>query len=273
MKNAKRSLSLAALLAILVALPFGYGYVTGQPIGGNTILQTDAPSGSAPAFRANGGDANISINIVPKGTGTLQVNGATVVAGSSPTLTSLTVNGPTVLNGTVTQQVGTSGVQKSDGALTLFHSFTQVPTVGTGEETAYSFSLPGNSLAVDGSYIVIQAWSSAGATGTNKQVRVKFGATTISDSTAANFAASALLNPVCTVMRTGAATQRAWCFGSDGPSGGGLINGASTNTWKNMTTPAETLSGAVTILVTQQSATAANQTANGAIITWYPNGQ
>jgi hypothetical protein len=273
MKNAKRSLSVAAVLLALLALPSIYGHVTGQPIGGNTILQTDAPSGSAPAFRANGNDANISINIVPKGTGTLQVNGSPVTAGSSPTFTSLTVNGATTLNGTVQQQVGTSGVLKNDGALALFHSFTQVATVGTGEETAYTFSLPANSLAVDGSYITIATWSTAGATGTNKQLKVKFGATTISDSTAANFASGALLSPFCYVMRTGAATQRAWCKGTDGVSGGGLINGASTNSWTNMTTPAETLSGAVTILITQQSATAANQTANGAIITWYPNGQ
>ena len=63
---------------LLGVLPLGYGIVYGQPFGANTIVETDAASGSAPALRASGVDANISVNIVPKGTGTVQVNGVAI---------------------------------------------------------------------------------------------------------------------------------------------------------------------------------------------------
>jgi hypothetical protein len=276
MKPTRFLIGLAALIAALAAVPFGYQAVTGQPIGGNTLLQTDAPSGSAPAVRANGTDANISINLVPKGTGTVQVNGVPVVAGSATSLTinpgPLNVTGTTNLTGPLFATPGTSGVLKGVGGIVLFNSSTQVATVGTGEETAYTFSIPGNTLSADNQWLQVTAWSTAGATGTNKQLRVKFGATTISDSTAANFSSGSLMWVECKLFRTGAATQRSFCVGSDGASGS-LVNGASSNTWKNLTTPAETLSGAVTFLVTQQSATAANQTANGVILMWNPAGQ
>jgi hypothetical protein len=271
-KTIARILGLAVGLS-LVALGWSYA----QPIFSNNLFLLGGNAGVTPQIQAVGTDPNISINLVPKGTGTVQVNGSAIaggtgVPGNFTVGGNLAVTGTTQLTGSASTQVGTSGTFKLDGALALFHSFAQVATVGTGEETAYTFSLPGNSLVTDGSYLNIKAWSTAGAAGTNKQVRVKFGATTISDSTAANFASGALLYVDCTVMRTGAATQRAYCYGNDGVSGA-LTGGASANFWKGLTTPGETLSGAVAILVTQQSATAANQTANGAIITWYPNGQ
>jgi hypothetical protein len=265
------ALGTAALLLAVV------GFAYAQPIFSNNLFLLGGNAGVTPQIQAVGTDPNISINLVPKGTGTIQVNGSAIaggtgVPGNFTVGGNLAVTGTTQLTGTASTQVGTSGSFKLDGALALFHSFTQVATVGTGEETAYTFSLLGNSLVTDGSYVVIRTWSTAGATATNKQLKVKFGATTISDSTANNFASGALLWTECTVMRTGAATQRAWCVGTDGVSGA-LNVGGSTNTWKTMSTPGETLTGAVAILVTQQSATAANQTANGAIITWYPNGQ
>lgn len=52
----------------------------------NELTFANAATGNAPKFSATGGDTNISINFVPKGTGTLQVNG-------TPVLTSMTVAG------------------------------------------------------------------------------------------------------------------------------------------------------------------------------------
>jgi hypothetical protein len=39
---------------------------------------TNAATGNNPSISATGDDSNISINLVPKGTGTIQANGASV---------------------------------------------------------------------------------------------------------------------------------------------------------------------------------------------------
>ena len=41
----------------------------------NQLTYANAATGNAPAFTASGGDSNISINLVPKGTGEVQANG------------------------------------------------------------------------------------------------------------------------------------------------------------------------------------------------------
>ena len=42
----------------------------------NQLTYANAATGNAPAFTASGGDSNISINLVPKGTGEVQANGS-----------------------------------------------------------------------------------------------------------------------------------------------------------------------------------------------------
>ena len=49
---------------------------TGSAI--NELTYANAAAGNAPSFTASGGDTNISINLVPKGTGVVQQNGATL---------------------------------------------------------------------------------------------------------------------------------------------------------------------------------------------------
>ena len=44
----------------------------------NQLTYANAATGNAPAFTASGGDSNININLVPKGTGVVQQNGATL---------------------------------------------------------------------------------------------------------------------------------------------------------------------------------------------------
>lgn len=57
----------------------------------NELTYSNAATGNAPAFTASGGDTNISINLVPKGTGTAQVAGETVaLARTSATLSTAT---------------------------------------------------------------------------------------------------------------------------------------------------------------------------------------
>jgi hypothetical protein len=43
----------------------------------NELTLANAATGNAPSFTASGGDSNISINLVPKGTGQVQINGNT----------------------------------------------------------------------------------------------------------------------------------------------------------------------------------------------------
>ena len=47
---------------------------TGSAI--NQLTYANAAAGNAPSFTASGGDSNISINLVPKGTGEVQANGS-----------------------------------------------------------------------------------------------------------------------------------------------------------------------------------------------------
>jgi hypothetical protein len=42
----------------------------------NELTFANAAAGNAPSFTASGGDSNISINLVPKGTGSVQINGS-----------------------------------------------------------------------------------------------------------------------------------------------------------------------------------------------------
>ena len=44
----------------------------------NELTYANAATGNAPSFTASGGDSNININLVPKGTGVVQQNGATL---------------------------------------------------------------------------------------------------------------------------------------------------------------------------------------------------
>lgn len=44
----------------------------------NEVTIANAATGNAPTFTASGGDTNISINLVPKGTGTIQYNGTEI---------------------------------------------------------------------------------------------------------------------------------------------------------------------------------------------------
>lgn len=124
---------------------------------------------------------------------------------------------------------------------------TQGTTAVTTEETLLSFSLPAFSMGVNGQGVRIKAWGTTAANGNNKTVRLKFGATNVmttgpvaSNNETWHFEAE--------VFRTGGATQDAVSFVS-------FFNGVITQA--QITNPAETLTGAVTIAVSGQNGTAA----------------
>ena len=116
----------------------------------------------------------------------------------------------------------------------------------TVEKTLITYSLPANRLGVNGQAVRITAWGSTAATGNTKTIRLKFGATTIraigpSAINGLDWRIDSL------VVRTGATAQDAMATES-------LDTVAQDTT---ITTPAETLSGAVVIKITGQNATAA----------------
>lgn len=274
----KRSL-LAALIAapaLFLAVTLGYQVVTGQPIGANTLLLTDAASGSAPAVRANGQDANISINIVPKGTGTVQVNGVPVAAGTASTLTinpgPFAVTGTTNLTGPLFMTPGTSVGLEQAGAVVLANSSTNVTTtlVAT-EQDLFNFPVLANTLSANNQFLVLTFRDRNAATANTKQLRMYFGATLIGDTTAVA-SNNNWWNGDCIIWRTGAATQKAIC---------GAANITNTGSWAtgsgggmNISTPAETLSGPVTIRITGTDGVAAGgSNLEGVNLVWYPAGQ
>lgn len=60
----------------------------------NEVTIANAATGNNPTFTASGGDANVGINFVPKGSGTIQVSGAAIVTVSATqTLTNKTISG------------------------------------------------------------------------------------------------------------------------------------------------------------------------------------
>lgn len=69
----------------------------------NEITVSNSATGSAPTITASGGDTNISLNLVSKGTGTIQSNGLTVATlTGAETLTNKTLTTPSITNPSMT---------------------------------------------------------------------------------------------------------------------------------------------------------------------------
>lgn len=71
----------------------------------NEVTLANAATGNAPTLTASGGDTNVSLNLVPKGSGTVQIGGVNAVTISgTQTLTNKTLTSPTI-NGAFTNSV------------------------------------------------------------------------------------------------------------------------------------------------------------------------
>lgn len=258
---------------VLVGL-LATGYVYAQPLFSNNLFALGGNAGVAPQLQAVGTDPNISINLVPKGTGTVQVNGTPITgAGSSLSLGSLTVTtGPTNLTGGLFLMPGASTVLEQAGAVVLSNSSTNVTTtlIAT-EQDLFNFSIPANTLSANNQFLVLDLWDRAAATANAKQTRVYFGATLIGDSTSIAVNASTYMVR-CTIWRTGAATQKATCgaFLANTGAWNAAVGGGITA----ISTPAENTTGAITIRVTGTDAVAAGGTNLETVkLLWYPAGQ
>jgi hypothetical protein len=274
----KLALGILGSFLLAVALTGVYDIATGQPIGTTTLALTPGSSTVAPAIRATGAPANISINLVPKGTGTVQVAGVPIVTGGGTT-TSLTVNpgplnvtGTTNLTGPLFSIPGTAAGLEQVGGLVLANSGTNATTtlVAT-EQDLFTYTLPANGLSADNQFLFLQFKDRNAATGNTKQLRVYFGATLIGDSTAVA-ANNNWWSGDCVIWRTGAATQKAVCNALNSANAASWSTGAGGGS--NVSTPAEVLSGPVVVRITGTDGVAAGGTnLEGVNLLWYPAGQ
>ena len=156
---------------------------------------------------------------------------------------------------TITQTAGTG---THTGRVSMFFdSITAaVANSGAGETTVWTKSLPANSLNVDGKCMRVVVWGDVAAVATTKTLRFKFGATTVTVVTDSfNNGAYQWTAQVFLTRRTGT-TQEIGSMLSFDPAAG--VTNTNTNS-----TAAETLSGAVTVIVTVQATNTSDITVQG----------
>lgn len=154
-----------------------------------------------------------------------------------------------------------AGTSTNDAAVggVLFVSTTAVGNVGTGTDDLISYSVPANTLAVNGQSVEFEAWGTIANSAGTKTLLAVYGATTV---LTAAFAAVTGDEWVMRgrIVRTGAATQKA--------HGSVVVTEPSNPTTANVTTAAETLSGAVTLKI-QGVGTANNDVVcEGLVVKW-----
>lgn len=156
-----------------------------------------------------------------------------------------------VNNTNVTQQTATSlgtvagtstTFAKVGGTLTT--NTTSTGNILTGVDDLQTYSVPANTLATNGDRIKFRAGGTFASNANSKQLRVVYGATQLI-TTGALLLNNGKWGVDCMIIRTGAATQKATC----------TLNTslALLTTTTDYQTPAETLSGAVTLKMTGEA--------------------
>jgi hypothetical protein len=162
-------------------------------------------------------------------------------------------------SGTPTVPVG--GSLTTAGIVTsLFTSTTAASNVSTTETDLITYSLPANTLSANGQKVRITTWGTIAANANSKTVKLYFGSTAVVTRTSTLNNGSWVVTGL--VARTGATTQI---------EVGSNVFSADLALIPSTASPAETLSGAVTIKVTGTSATASSDvTALGMYVEWVP---
>lgn len=145
---------------------------------------------------------------------------------------------------------------------------TVTSTATTPEQTLMTFTVPAGLLAANFDILVFEMCFTFATNANTKQIRIKFGATTIMDSTAiAHNALRACVRGY--VKRQTATTQQSYALAVESANNqawSGTITGSEASA-----TPGETLSGAVTFQVTvQQSAASADTIMDSFLIGYLP---
>lgn len=127
------------------------------------------------------------------------------------------------------------------------YDITSAANVGVGETTLHTLTVPANTLGTNGHAIEIRSVGQFAANANNKTVKVKFGGTTVCQLGASGYSGNGWDLRI-TVARLTNTTQVAM--------GSGGIPGGVPAAICTFSTPGETLSGSVNVLITGQSDTA-----------------
>jgi hypothetical protein len=95
-----------------------------------------------------------------------------------------------------------------DGVRKVDFNFTQQGNGAGSETTLYSFSVTGGTLSSDGDSLSVVAAGTFANTANNKRIRLKFGATTVFDSTALAITTAADWMLISTIIRSSATSQK-----------------------------------------------------------------
>ena len=135
--------------------------------------------------------------------------------------------------------------------VTVLHvNTTSQATTGTSEEVLATYTLPANTLSANGKAIRVTAWFVSTADAVSKTARIRFGGiggTVVATNNSSAASATHMLTTL--IVRSGAATQES--------VGSGLYNGTATNAI--VTSPTQTLSGAIDIVATGTTPSGAGQ--------------
>jgi hypothetical protein len=246
----------ATTFATLGELTFGSFYFSRGAFGGGPYIRLGEPSGEPAVLATDANGSSVSTH------GVLQVlcnNSASVgivikaASSQSATLQEWRNSSNTVLASVSAAGLlkvasgGSTGFAKVGG--TIFNSTTQTGNSTTTETDLFSNSIAASVLGTDGDSIEFYAAGTYATSVNSKQLRVKYGSTTIFDSGSLAITVANTWSVRGSIIRTGASTQKA------------IVQFESSSTVlsasASFTSPGETLSGAVTLKVTGQG-TASN---------------
>ena len=213
-------------------------------------------TGTATKWLAVDASGNIIEQAPPSGgitIGTTTITSGTntrILYDNSGTLGEYTITGTGTVVAMAASPVFTTTVIASQGATTyklggsLTVNTTDVGNVGVGEDDLMTYSVPAALLAGNGDYIEFTMSFKLAANANTKQVKVKFGGTTIYAS-GAQAQNDGVIEITGKIIRTGAATQRITYSVTS--------SGTLFTDYADYVTAAETLSGAVTLKATGEA--------------------
>src|SRR5258708_4687268 len=183
-------------------------------------------------------------SLVVKGAGTpaLTVTGANLVAAGTLTVNGATATLPTVamLTGS-TVTIGTgSGIATLVGVANV--NTTAVGNVGAGPDDMMTYTLPVNSLSVNGKGIRVRAWGTTANNANAKTVSFNFGGSSSSFTLSASIAGRWYGEMI--VIRTGSIAQKSSRWMSEQQAGATLI---APKTALTEVTPAEAETGTIVV--------------------------
>lgn len=152
--------------------------------------------------------------------------------------------------GSVVVPAGTSSGTEAAVGGDLFSGFSSTGNVGTGEDNIATYSVPANALATNGDSVWFEASGTYANNANAKTIRARFGTsgTTLVISLGTDLSSAGVWVIRGRIIRTGAATQRAYGTATQGPSGG------KGSVYQDVVTNLDqTLSGAVTLRITGEA--------------------